>query len=143
MPKKSLPPSKPKKNFEFSLRFRGGEFSPDDITKLFGVPNPSRFKHPMHKPSWVKTISRGVDDLEEEFNRCADSLMNHKQLFNELRQKGVFVSFFIGIYVETHFGFTLSPLLQNQLALLGINLEFDIYEGGSGSRYIENQEESD
>lgn len=67
------------------------------------------------------------EDLHEMLDRVVDSLLQHKELFHQIRNNGGRSEFFIGWYSPGNTGDSFSYSLLSKLGDLQIDLAFDVY----------------
>jgi hypothetical protein len=75
-------------------------------------------------------MTHSLDDtLDEALDAAMEKLRPHATFFQQFRDDGGTINFFIGIFGPKNFGLVFPPALLSEIAALGIELGLDIYPG--------------
>lgn len=129
--------------YKVALRVTHPSMDPDDISKRLGL-NPSRkWKAGSRRTTPAGRQLTGInketycvfdldeksgDDLESTLCTLTKQFRSFESFLKKIRATGGSIEYFIGLFVKRNTGVALDGSLMAQLANLGIDLSFDIYE---------------
>ena len=130
--------------FEISLRFTSKVIDPSEICTYLGLEPEWQHKIGEQRITPKGGILDGVysssyccfsfnrqedEELNEMLNRVVTGLIQHKNLFDRIRDSGGRSEFFVGWYSPGNTGDTFSYELLNKISTLRIDLALDVYGG--------------
>lgn len=123
----------------FSFNIRGEDLNPNEITKILNL-NPTRVKHKgevifkedkMKDTLWSNTAKyNGYDELDQVLNDFLSTLLQRKNIIDELKKIYDTYIFFSFTSNLGQLGFELSPHVLKQLSDLGVRFEVHILSYG-------------